>query len=160
MKRIKGICLILISILWASCTDHIVYHSYHHFPKEGWAKSDTILLDLHITDSVASNAEITFLIRNKTNYPYQDFSAMLLHNMPDSTNWRNYNLNFVLADKDGRWSGSGWGGLYQSSVSLGNVYVAPGTYTFKVIHQMQDEQLTGVNDIGILIEKELFTTEK
>lgn len=53
MKRIKGVfCLILISMLWVSCTDHIVYHSYHHFPKEGWRKSDTISLDILITDTV------------------------------------------------------------------------------------------------------------
>lgn len=159
MKQFKIICLILASILWGSCTDHIVYHSYHHFPKQRWGKSDTITLDLHIKDSVPSNTGITFLVRNQSNYPYQDFNAMVFHNMPDSTQWRAYKLNFILADKDGRWNGDGWGGLYQSSVSLGNAYVSPGNYTFKVIHQMPDEQLVGINDIGILIEKENLTSK-
>lgn len=153
MKHVKIICLVLISVLWASCTDHIVYHSYHHFPKEGWGKSDTITLDLHISDSVAGNAEITFLIRNQSNYPYQDFNATLQHNAPNTTQWRSFNLSFILADKDGRWKGSGWAGLYQSALSLGEVYIHPGTYIFKVVHQMSDEQLKGINDIGILIEK-------
>jgi gliding motility-associated lipoprotein GldH len=154
MKRLKSICLILISMLWGSCTDHIIYHSYHHFPREGWGKNDTIALHLHISDSVSSNADITFLIRNQSNYLYQSFNAILQHNMPDSTQWRSFKLNFTLTDENGRWNGSGWAGLYQIPLSLGRVYVHPGTYTFKVVHGMPDEYLKGINDIGLLIEKE------
>ena len=159
MKRVKIVCLMLVSMVWNSCMDHIVYHSYHHFPKEGWSKSDTITLHLHIADYVPSNTKITFLIRNQSSYPYQDFNAMVFHNMPDSVRWRSYKLNFILADKDGRWNGDGWGGLYQSSVSLGNTYVSSGNYTFKVVHHMKDEQLLGINDIGILVEKEAPITK-
>ena len=154
MKRFKSICLLLISMLWASCTDHIVYHSYHHFPQEGWGRSDTVTLHLHISDSVSGNAEITFLIRNQSNYLYQDFNIILQHNMPDSTQWRSFRLNFTLADENGRWNGSGWAGLYQFPLSLGQVYVHPGAYTFRVVHAMPDEYLKGINDIGILVEKE------
>ncbi|MDR0745037.1 MAG: gliding motility lipoprotein GldH [Mediterranea sp.] len=154
MKRFKSISLILTAMLWCSCTDHIVYHSYHHFPQEGWGKSDTIIFHLHLSDSVPGNAEITFLIRNQSNYPYQDFNAILQHNMPDSTRWRSFKLNFTLTDKNGRWTGSGWAGLYQSPLSLGQAHVHSGTYTFKVVHEMPDKYLKGINDIGILIEKE------
>lgn len=154
MKRFRGICLFLISTLLVSCSDQIVYHSYHHFPKEGWRKSDTLFLDLHVTDSFPNDAEIIFLIRNQANYLYQDFHAILQHNIPDSVHWRSYKADFIMTDKDGKWNGSGWGGLYQLSVSLGEFHVPPGTYTFKVVHQMSDEQLQGINDAGILIKKE------
>ncbi|MDR3119162.1 MAG: gliding motility lipoprotein GldH [Mediterranea sp.] len=152
MKPHKSICLILISMLWISCTDHITYHAYHHFPQERWGKDDTVALHLHIPDSISGNAEITFLLRNQSNYPYQDFNAILQHNMPDSTRWRHFNLNFILADGDGQWNGAGWAGLYQIPLSLGRVPARAGTYTFKVIHKMPDESLKGINDIGILIE--------
>lgn len=154
MKRLKGFCLILISMLWCSCTNRVVYHAYHHLPQEGWGKHDTISLDLHISDTIAGHAEIIFLVRNHSGYPYQDFHATLRHNMPDSTQWRSFKINLTLADKDGRWNGSGWAGLYQTAFSLGKVYTHPGIYTFKVVHQMPDEYLKGINDIGILIEKE------
>jgi gliding motility-associated lipoprotein GldH len=144
-------------MLWSSCTD-IVYHTYHHFPRERWGKHDTITLHLHISDPVSGNAEISFLIRNQSNYPYQDFHATLQHNIPDSTQWRNYNLNFTLANEDGQWNGSGWAGLYQSLISLGQIYVRPGTYTFKIVHEMPDEYLKGINDMGILIKKKRFAT--
>jgi gliding motility-associated lipoprotein GldH len=112
------------------------------------------MLHLHLADSFPGHAEITFLIRNQSNYPYQDFNVMLQHNMPDSTQWRSFKLNFTLADEDGQWNGAGWAGLYQSSLSLGRVHVHSGTYTFKVIHEMPDEYLKGISDIGILIRKE------
>ena len=161
MKHLKGFCLILVAWLWvSSCTDQIVYHSYRHFNKEGWSKGDTVTLDLHITDSIAANTEITFLLRNRAAYPYHNFAAIVLHNLPDTTSWKGYKVNFTLADRNGRWNGSGWGGLYQSSVSLGNVYIShPGVYTFKVVHQMNSEQLCGLSDIGVLIQKEVVTEQ-
>ena len=30
----------------------------------------------------------------------------------------------------------------------------PGNYTVKIVHGMQDEKLTGLNDVGIRIEKQ------
>lgn len=156
MKHLKSIYLTLILLLCISCTDHIVYHSYHHFSKEGWSKNDTLSLNLEITDSIPGNFEIVFLVRNQCSYPYQDFSAMVCHNMPDSTQWKNYKLSFILADQNGRWSGSGWGGLYESHISLGKVLVTrPTQYTFKITHRMGDEHLLGINDIGILVKKEV-----
>lgn len=153
MKHFRNICLIFLLWLYASCTNQIVYHSYEHFPKEGWRKNDTICLDLHITDSLPGQAEIIFLIRNQTDYLYRDFHVTIQHNLPDTTQWKYYNLDFILADKEGRWSGSGIGGLYESSVSLGETYTHQGVYTFKIIHQMNDEYLTGISDIGLLIKK-------
>lgn len=154
MKYFKNICLVFLSWLCVSCADQIVYHSYEHFSKEGWHKSDTISLDLHITDSISGQAEIIFLLRNQTDYLYRDFHVTVQHNLPDTSQWKYYNLDFILADKDGRWSGSGLGGLYESSASLGEAYISQGVYTFKIIHQMNDECLTGISDIGILVKKE------
>lgn len=76
--------------------------------------------------------------------------------MPDSMQWRNYKLSFIIADENGSWSGSGWGGLYESHISLGKVFInRPAQYTVKVSHRMNDEYLAGINDIGILVKKEL-----
>lgn len=159
MKRIKGFCLLFLVLLCASCTDHIAYRSYHHFTKEGWSKSDTLLLPLYITDTIPGEFNIFFLVRNQPNYPFQDFSVTVLHNMPDTAHWKAYKTNFILANENGKWNGSGWGGLYQSSVPLGKVYIShPGEYTFKVVHQMNSEWLQGLNDIGIWIKKEIEVT--
>ena len=60
-----------------------------------------------------------------------------------------------LADSTGRWTGYGWGSIYQTAVFVKSVRpLHPGNYTVKIVHGMQDEKLTGLNDVGIRIEKQ------
>lgn len=155
MRRVVVICLLATAWLSHSCTDCIAYHAYHPFAQEGWNKRDTLWLDIQMTDSIAGNVQSTLLVRNNSVYPYQDFTTVVQHNFPDTTRWRSYKITFTLADPDGKWSGSGIGGLYQSSVLLGEASIAhPAKYTFKLVHQMNDERLSGISDIGVVIKKE------
>ena len=56
-------------------------------------------------------------------------------------------------DKEGKWNGTGWGSLFQSTLPIGSAIVRhPGNYTFKITHGMQDELLKGINDVGVKIE--------
>lgn len=154
MRYLNVICLAAIAWLSFSCTDRIVYHAYHPFVKEGWNKRDTLSLRIQMTDSVGGDANATFLVRNNSDYPYQDFAALIRHNFPDTTRWKSYKITFTLADSEGRWSGSGIGGLFQSTASLGEASINhPVNYTFKVIHLMDDEQLSGITDIGLIVTK-------
>lgn len=155
MRYATVICLLMIAWLSCSCSDHIVYHAYHPFVKEGWSKHDTLSLDIQMTDSVAGNVNAEFLIRNNSSYRYQDFAAIVQHNFPDTTRWRNYKVSFTLADSHGKWNGKGVGGLFESIVSLGKAHIAhPANYTFRVIHQMNDDKLLGIKDVGVIVKKE------
>lgn len=154
MRRIGTACLTLLFLLLTACTDSIPYHSYHHFTTQEWNKNDTVILHLAVTDSFPNRYEILFLVRNQSTYPYQDLAVTLWYNLPDSLSWKSRELNLMLADKDGKWFGSGLGGLYQFSLSLDDVQIShPCNPTFKVIHRMQDDYLHGINDIGILLKK-------
>ena len=45
--------------------------------------------------------------------------------------------------------------IYQTAVFVKSVRpLHPGNYTVKMVHGMQDEKLTGLNDVGIRIEKQ------
>ena len=60
-----------------------------------------------------------------------------------------------LADSTGRWIGNGWGSIYQSAVFIKSVRpLYPANYTFKIMNGMKDEKLSGINDIGIRIERQ------
>ncbi|KAA6318982.1 Gliding motility lipoprotein GldH, partial [termite gut metagenome] len=61
----------------------------------------------------------------------------------------------TLANDTGRWKGKGLGGLFQTFFNV-NEYISQypiGAYTVHVIHGMEDQTLTGINDVGIRIEK-------
>ena len=76
-------------------------------------------------------------------------------NLLDSTVWRTDTIAVNLADSTGRWTGNGWGSIYQTAVFVKSVRpLHPGNYTVKIVHGMQDEKLTGLNDVGIRIEKQ------
>lgn len=149
----NNIWFLLASCLMTSCNENTVYHSYHSIPYEGWKKSDTLFFHVPLTDSLPK-LQLSVEIRNMSNYAYRNLYLSVSHNIEDSTVWKTDTLLLMLADNRGKWKGTGWGSLFQSTLPFASITVQhPGNYTFKVVHGMQDEILKGVNDIGIKIEK-------
>lgn len=149
----NSIWLLLTGCLIAACNENTVYHSYRSIPSDGWQKSDTLFFSIPVKDSLRL-FHLSAEIRNKSSYAYRNLYLSVSHNLEDSTTWKTDTLLLVLADKEGKWNGTGWGSLFQSTLPIGSAVVQhPGNYTFKIAHGMQDELLKGINDIGIKIEK-------
>lgn len=129
-----------------------MYHSYQSLPSKGWEKSDTLFFHIPISDSLR-DLHLSVEVRNESNYPYQDLYLFVSHNLQDSITWSVDTVMLTLANKEGKWLGTGWGSLYQSATPMKSVVTKhPGNYTFKVTHGMKDNNLQGINDIGIKIE--------
>ena len=64
-------------------------------------------------------------------------------------------LQYYLADDKGRWYGKGFGDIHELKLPYRSNVFFPlkGEYTFTVQHGMRKEDLKGVYDIGIRIEK-------
>lgn len=152
LKKNKFTLLLLLIILTA-CDSNTMYHSYLHLPQKGWGKSDTLIFKAPITDSL-STFRISVEVRNRDDYPYGNLYLFISHNTQDSTVFVTDTIEYTLADKSGKWMGTGLGNLYQSSKSY--TFIAPGrsgNLTFRVSHGMRDNSLIGINDIGIEIKK-------
>ena len=155
MKRLlkSSIWTVIIGWLIAACNENTVYHTYQPIPTDGWEKSDTLFFNITFNDSLIP-LNLTAEIRNESKYAYRNLYLAISHNLEDSTNWKTDTLLFVLADKEGKWYGTGWGSLFQSALPIGKTTTKhPGNYTLKVSHCMNDEHLKGVNAVGIKIEK-------
>ena len=149
-----------LSYLFAACVavacsnENTVYHSYQSLPDEGWGKSDTLSFPLSVTDSIPATLRIFAEVRNKIDYPYHDLHLFISRNMPDSTVWHTDTIVLSLADSNGKWTGKGWGSVYQAETFVKSVQpLHPSNYTIKVMSGMKDLKLQGINDIGIRIEK-------
>ena len=141
--------------LMAACNENTVYHSYQSLPNEGWGKSDTLSFQCPVTDSIPGTLRLFAEVRNRSEYPYRNLYLFIHENLLDSTVWRTDTIAVNLADSTGRWTGNGWGSIYQTAVFVKSVRpLHPGNYTVKIVHGMQDEKLTGLNDVGIRIEKQ------
>ena len=148
----NSICMLLMTWILTACDDNTVYHSYQSTPQGGWKKSDTLFFNVPLNDTLI-NLRLSAGVRNSSNYPYQNLDILISYNLEDSTVWKTDTLKFTLTDQEGKWKGTGWGSLYQSALPLKDCSIKhPGNYTFKVVHGMKDEQITGIIDVGLKIE--------
>lgn len=159
MKKPLLLLLFLLP-LFAACRQGVVCHRYCSIPDEGWDSSDTLCFDVGMKDSLGHYA-LSVEVRNRNDYPYRNLGLRLLLSLPCGKDTLSpvlppqeteYRLNLTLADTLGNWNGSGCGGLYSSSFPVSRFTVGhAGICRIRIVSDMPDEVLKGINDIGIKI---------
>lgn len=121
--------------------------------EETWKLMDIPVFDVPITDTIKSNS-IFFTIRNGSSYPFRNIFLFVTTASPDGKKITD-TLQYNLADEKGKWYGRGFGDIHELKLPYkSNVYFPlKGTYVFKIQHGMRVENLKGVYDIGLRIEK-------
>ncbi|MBV6879417.1 gliding motility lipoprotein GldH [Epilithonimonas sp. FP105] len=119
---------------------------------EQWKKNDVQTFDFDINDA-ENQKNMMFVVRNNNGYPYSNLRliANIEHNKKKiSTD----TLNFVLAKPNGEWIGTGFGDTKEIIFQYKLNYRFPqnGNYSVKVIQAMRNNQLPGIEDIGIKIQ--------
>jgi gliding motility-associated lipoprotein GldH len=118
-----------------------------------WRLSDIAKFKVPVTDTLNSN-KIYFTIRTASSYPYRNIFLFVTTVSPSGKNITD-TLQYNLADEKGEWYGKGFGDIHELSLPFRtNVYFPmKGTYQFVIQHGMRIEDLKGVYDFGIRIEK-------
>jgi gliding motility-associated lipoprotein GldH len=93
-------------------------------------------------------------IRNRGEYPYQNLWIFLTKMLPDSIESKD-SIECYLADRRGKWLGSGIGSVLEMPVLYQQKIKFPktGIYRYKIGHGMRDSVLIGINDVGMRVEK-------
>jgi len=93
-------------------------------------------------------------IRNKGTYAYSNIYLFMSIGSPDGQ-VKTDTVEFTLAEPDGRWKGSGIGGLHDNQILYKNSVFFPhkGVYQFQIKQGMRDNVLQGIRDVGLRIEK-------
>ena len=142
----------IVTCLLFSCGKNTVYSKYQPVSNKSWNKQDVYFFNFQITDiSVAYN--VSLQLRNNDQYPYQNLWIINEEAHPSGVSVKD-TIEYMLADDFGKWTGNGIT-LYQSSINLRNNYHFPdtGKYTISVMHGMRDDDLKGIENVGLLIEK-------
>jgi len=143
----------LISLFALACTSNDVYFQYRSVNSKGWNKDSLYTFDIPINDTTATY-NVYVNVRNRGEYPYQNLWLFLSKTNPDKIQTRD-SIECYLADQRGKWLGSGIGSIlempviYQQNIRFKSV----GTYHYKIVQGMRDSILTGINDIGMRVEK-------
>lgn len=157
--RLNNICfvglIILFSTCFVACQKDEVYYEFCEINNSKWTKYDTLVFKIDSASIETNiNYDITIELANNFDYPYRNVWLYIYDNINDST-FTNYPQQYMLADEFGKWYGSGFGALYQMSLSYRSTmqFKEKRNYCIKLIHGMRDEPLSGIERIGIKVKK-------
>jgi gliding motility-associated lipoprotein GldH len=136
-----------------SCNSNLVFTDSYVIPEKTWTLKDIAVFKVPVTDTVNSN-NVSFTIRSGSSYPFRNIYLFVTTISPDGKSISD-TLQYNLADEKGKWYGKGIGDIHSLRLPYkSNVFFpVKGTYQFKIQHGMRIEDLKGVYDFGLRIEK-------
>jgi gliding motility-associated lipoprotein GldH len=147
--------LILSSFLMvSSCKSNVEFTGFAEVPGKTWKLTYIPEFNFQISDTLSSN-NIWFMIRTGSSYPYRNIYLFVTALTPDGKTISD-TLQYYLADEKGNWYGSGGvGDIHSLNLPYkSNIYFPlKGTYKLRVQHGMRIEDLPGVYDLGLRVEK-------
>ncbi len=153
MIRHKLLVAVAIIFVIVGCTRKSVYNEFIAMPPQGWNMDSLAVFRVEVTKpDVPHNLFIQ--VRNESRYPNSNLWLFIDVVSPDGHLQRD-TLECQLADINGRWLGDGWGTLYtlQCPYRMNTKFATGGTYVFRVAHGMRHEDLQGITNIGLRVEK-------
>ncbi len=151
------IVLAAFCLLVAGCSDHVVYQADATIPNGTWDRSFVPEFTFEVDDTVRHH-DLYIDVRHTGDYPFSDLFVFLDLYGPEERHMRD-TVECILADPDGRWLGKGTGFVFADRFDahvlyrLRNRFPAPGRYMIRLEQAMRTEQLPGVLDVGISVER-------
>lgn len=144
---------ILIVFSTSSCTNRVVFDDVSAVNSEGWNLNDKHRFTMNIEDTAATYMYYLH-IRNDESYRYSNLYLFMNSRFPNGSLTTD-TIECMLADPSGKWLGKGSG--YQKDhlilVNSSLKFPLKGNYVVDIWQAMRDEQLVGIQSIGIRIEK-------
>ncbi len=136
-----------------SCNRNVIYTDTHDMQGRIWKLTDTPIFEVTVNDTVTRN-NVIFTIRTGPSYPFRNIYLFVSTTSPDGKTITD-TLQYYLADTKGNWYGKGFGDIHELNLPYKSDVYFPvkGTYRFRVQHGMRTEDLKGVYDFGLRIEK-------
>ena len=140
-------------LLLLSCDGNIVCIDSKVMKKNSWNLTDISTFNVTVTDTIRGN-NVFFTLRTGSAYPFRNIYLFVTTKSPDGKSITD-TLQYYLADEKGKWLGKGLGDIHEINIPYkSNVYFpVKGTYQFNIQHGMRVEDLKGVYDFGIRVEK-------
>ena len=153
INRFSSISILTFLLLLLSCNSNVVYTNSQAMAGETWKLMDMASFNVSITDTLHGN-NVFFTIRNGSSYPFRNIYLFASTTSPDGKKITD-TLQYNLADEKGKWYGRGFGDIHELNLPYKSNVFFPlkGTYVFKIQHGMRIENLNGVYDFGLRIEK-------
>jgi gliding motility-associated lipoprotein GldH len=97
--------------MFSSCDNITVFEEYKSFENQEWNTDSLVNFDYSITDTI-STYKIILNLRHSVDYEYQNLFLFVTSEASRDT------IELLLADKSGRWLGSGIGDIREFTLIL------------------------------------------
>ncbi len=146
----KYLTPVLILIICA-CNPSIVYEKYEELPEETWNRYHVAEFVANIPDSGVYNVKIC--LRHTTDYEMANLWCFISTRSHSAKQVKD-TVNLKIAATDGRWIGTG-GSIksIEQDIHQNPVPLPKGNVVFRIEQGMRFEQMKGIKNIGIKIEK-------
>jgi gliding motility-associated lipoprotein GldH len=153
INRLLSILTVIPFILLVSCSKDVLFSDSFAMPENTWKLTDIPSFEVPVTDTLSSN-KIYFMIRTGSAYPFRNIFLFLTASAPDGKTITD-TIQYSLADEKGNWYGKGFGDIHELNLPYKSNVFFPlkGSYNFKIQHGMRIENLKGIYDFGLRVEK-------
>ena len=154
MKIVKIFSFIIIGIfLLSSCNNSRVYNKYIEIKDHTLHKDSTLTFSFNTEDTI-NYYNVLLNIRHNSEYRFQNLWLFTVSVDPKG-NVATDTLECYLYDNIGRSLGQDYFYLYEMPLLYMNEIKFPtkGEYTFEIKQAMRDSLLTGIESLGLTIEK-------
>lgn len=153
MKMPKFLLATVFIMVLFSCNNTYVFQQYQEIKDEKWHFKDDYYFKFDIKNTdIPYN--IYFYLRNNGSYKASNIWVNFRKKSPERIESSKI-YEFTLASQDGSWTGNGLGDVinHKFIIDQNIKFDQPGTYTIFVNHEMRDDIVENIINIGIGVEK-------
>lgn len=149
-----GLLVLAIAFL-SGCDPNRVFEEYTPIPDQSWAADNSINYEFAVTDTLTPH-NFYVNVRNTGAYRYSNLYVFFDIEFPNGKTSRD-TIECPLADKTGRWLGSGTGQLKDNQflIKYNMRFPLTGTYKFGIEQAMRVDPLEEISDVGLRLEKSI-----
>ena len=162
MTRIVSLLFFILFV--CGCDQKMVYEQNKDI-QDGWNLEQIIKFNIDIKDTI-SNMEMYINIRHTSDYPFTNI-WLFINTLDPQGQYKKDTIECVLAEKSGKWKGSGLGRIKFLSTKLKNIsFDSKGTYKFFIEQAMRHGSkpkihvLPEIINVGIRLQKTNHTDVK
>lgn len=145
---------IVLTFLFSCNYENVIYNKYIEIPDEKWNNKNIINFKFFNPDTI-TKYNVYINIRNTNEYPFRNLYLFITIETPGQDILRD-TVNCILANEKGEWYGQTLLGSVFNNVYLykrNYTFKQKGYYTFKLEQALRVEEVKGIKDVGLKIEK-------
>ena len=152
LKNIYVVLVIALVFIISSCANNSIY-DHNQELNSPWMAEQKAEFDFTISDTLSA-FDFYINIRNTTEYNYSNLYLFIKTNFPDGR-YAIDTAEIFLADKQGKWLGSGIGEIKDNQILFRKHGRFPmkGQYKITFEQAMRKVELQGIKSVGIRIVK-------